>query len=147
MVCASGCLPQQHLWSQPHLASLSGALRPAPGQERDSSELSKALHFPSNVLFPGEGRELSEDMQQAEQGIGSCFSQLTCRGTCPAQRPQHLAAPRGAVLTGYQARQRACPTAGFFNNVISSLLKISSVLSEEYLTQLYREETFPFRKL
>lgn len=41
----------------------------------------------------------------------------------------------------------ACLTAEFFNNVIPSLLKTRSVLSQEYFTQLYKGKTFPFRKL
>lgn len=55
ILSAPGCLPWQHQWSQPHLASLPGALRPAPGHERDSSELSKALHIPNYTIFPREG--------------------------------------------------------------------------------------------
>lgn len=112
IVCASGCLPRRHQWSQHHLASLPGALRRAPGQGRDSSQLSKALRSASYVLFPGEGRGTERGQPAADQGTRSCFSQSSCWGTFPSEQPQRLAAPGRAVINGLP-NHRVCLAYGW----------------------------------
>lgn len=110
---ASGSLPWQHQWSQHHLASLPGALRPAPGQGRDGSELSKALHFPNYAFFPREGRgiERGQAASRARRPL-LLFSVDLLGDFLMAQRTHCLAGPRRDVISRF-LHHTACLSHGW----------------------------------